>query len=158
MTVIKYEQLRTLICGVTLEGHFDLKMLVINFCSLGRSFMNIAKYFRYKKWLSREEEKCTPPPPPFKDTEALWNVGFRNVWANSQNHFRHLWRIILKMLHSIYRMFQKKAARKKNWNLFENRPLFMFIWYITLLELITLWYLQWIFRDWYKWDCFIMIG
>ena len=77
MTVIKYEQLRTLICGVTLEGHFDLKMLVINFCSLGRSFMNIAKYFRYKKWLSREEEKCNPPPLPLKIQKhcGMWVSG-----------------------------------------------------------------------------------
>ena len=30
-------------------GHFDLKILVTKFGSLGRSFFSIAKYFRRKK-------------------------------------------------------------------------------------------------------------
>ena len=46
-------------------------------------------------------------------TEILQNVGLKNVWPNSKNHFRHLCQITLKMLHPVY-SFKKCCPEKNN--------------------------------------------
>ena len=136
--------LHTLTSKVTSRGHFNLTMLANKFCSLGRSFMSIAKYFRYKEKFSGEGEGVQPLSLA---TEGLQNVGLKNVWQNIQNHFCHLWQFILKMLHSIYREFQKNVARNKSEKCSKTKNLeililyfsskfilFVFIWYIKLLK------------------------
>ena len=47
--LLNMRTLHTLTYKVASGGHFDLKILVIEFGSLGPSFFSIAKYFRRKK-------------------------------------------------------------------------------------------------------------
>ena len=71
----------TLTSSITSGGHFDLKMSVTEFYSLGWSLMSIAKYFRYKKRFSREGWWCTPSAPFHPSYRRVAECGFKECVA-----------------------------------------------------------------------------